>query len=59
LVVFAPTVVQKGQPHFAWPSRKAVRAAVMVGALLFASLAVNAFIILATARGLIWSCEMA
>jgi hypothetical protein len=49
LVVFAPTIVRKGQPHFAWPSRKAVRAATMIGAFLLASLAVNALIILAIA----------
>jgi hypothetical protein len=47
--VFAPTVVRKGQPHFWWPSRNAVRAATMIGALLLASIAVNALIILAIA----------
>jgi hypothetical protein len=47
--VFAPTVVRKGQPHFEWPSRKAIRAAMMIGALSLASIAVNALIILAIA----------
>jgi hypothetical protein len=38
--VFAPTVVRKGKPYFA---------AMMIGALLLASIAVNALIILAIA----------
>ena len=49
VAVFAPTVVRKGQPHFCWPSRKAMRAATIVGALSLASLAVNGLIILAIA----------
>jgi hypothetical protein len=47
--VFAPTVVRKGKPYFEWLSRKAMRAAMMIGALLLASIAVNALIILAIA----------
>jgi hypothetical protein len=47
--VFAPTVVRKGQPHFEWLSRKAMRAAMMIGAFLLASITVNALIILAIA----------
>jgi hypothetical protein len=44
--VLAPTVVRK-DPHFWWPSRKAMRATTLIGALLLASFAVNALIILA------------
>lgn len=47
--MFAPTIVRKGQLHFEWLPRKAMRAVMMMGVLLFASIVVNALIILATA----------
>jgi hypothetical protein len=47
--VLAPTVVRKGRLNFEWLSRKAMRAAMMIGALLLASIVVNALIILAIA----------
>jgi hypothetical protein len=50
MVVFAPTIDREGQPYIAWPSKKAMRSAAMIGALLLASIAVNAVIILATAN---------
>jgi hypothetical protein len=50
-VVFAPTVVQKPQPHVKWLSRKTIHLATVIGALLLAAITINALVILATTSG--------
>jgi hypothetical protein len=49
--VFAPTVVQTKPPHVERLSKKIICAASLIGALLLASITVNALIIFATAGG--------